>query len=225
MLIQIFSAPPQTRERTIHVLAPTKVPTCSQISPLYMIEVVLPLGISDCLSNENHDSHLLHGQLRINYKSSSSLIEPSTLCYLKLLLDTLSQGLKVRVNDSKPCILRNPKGGRWIVRISEQLVTIRKKVFEAITHELSNFSVHGVCCPVGKHFYSSGGSDALISDPDYGRVRSLTPLETWSLQGGPPTTFPGLTLESREMALLTTTPLALQVFMTGLGIGRLAIFY
>ena len=70
----------------------------------------------------------------------------------------------------------------------------------------------------------SGFSHTIIFDPDYARVRSLSALETWSLLGGESNTFFRVGIPYREQALLCTTPVALQMFLTGLGLGSLVHF-
>ena len=112
-----------------------------------------------------------------------------------------------------------PIGEDWKVCVSEELVCLPHSQLKSIAENYQVFSVHGVSFHVGKLFYPSGYSHTLIFDPEYGRVRSLTALETWPLQGGLESTFPSSSIDYRETALLTATPLALQIYLTGLCLG------
>ena len=86
------------------------------------------------------------------------------------------------------------------------------------------YSVSGVSFPVGKRFYPSGHSHTIVFGPDYGRVRSLTALEAWPLQGGSVKTFPDTNVKGRELEMLFTAPAALKVLLTGRGLGSLIHF-
>ena len=77
-----------------------------------------------------------------------------------------------------------PRGGVGSVCVSEEPSTAPKTDLEPIATNYQIFSAQGVSFPVGKLFYPSGHSHALILDPDYGRVGSLTPMEAWAIQGG-----------------------------------------
>ena len=166
----------------------------------------------------------LEGELHINHRNSTTLLEPSPLGYIKLSRSRLSKGLNVRTGTGKVGIVRRPVGGAWSVFLSDELQTFCEKDLKHSSADYQVFLVRGVSFPLGQCLYPSGHSHALIFDPDYGRARSLTMSDARPLQGGPLNTFPNYNTTVRESALQASTPVAIQLYMDGLGLCSLVSF-
>ena len=106
---------PQSRERTIFIVVASTVSFFNQIAPLFILDVMLPRNIADCLTTENHNAHFLDGSLVINYTNSASLTEPSPLGYPEHPTEFLSQCLKVRLENGKSGVQVCPLGEEWTV--------------------------------------------------------------------------------------------------------------
>ena len=75
--------------------------------------------------------------------------------------------------------------------------------------------------PAGGLSRPPGRSRTLIFDPDYGGVRSLTFVDAWALQGCNLDTFYKSNNEFRDLAIPTYSPIAVQIYLTGMGLCRL----
>ena len=185
---------------------------------------MLPFNIIDCVANEDHSALLLGGTLGINYANTHSISEPSPLGYLGISQGVLVQGQKVRIKGGKTGVLDSPMTGGWMVCVSGELFYMNSNRFSPISTNYQIYSTHGVSFPVGKRLRPSGCAHTLVFDPDYGQVRSLSALEAWGLQGGDPMSFSSMGQEYCDASLMTTSSVALQVYLTGLGVGCLSTF-
>ena len=160
----------------------------------------------------------------MNYRNPTSLLEPSPLGFIELARPKISPGAKVLARNGKTGVVAIPDGEGWSVFPNGKLSEFREKGMTTMETNYQVFSVHGASFPVAKRFYPPCHSRALISDPDYGRLRSLTLVEAWALLGGTSDTYYRSNGEFREPALLISTTVAVQIYLTGLALGSLIGF-
>ena len=121
-------------------------------------------------------------------------------------------------------MLVRPIGANWLLSNSDSFYQLPEKDLKLQATNSQVFSAHGVSFAVCRRFYHSGNSHTLILGPSRGRLRSLTFLEAWSLQGGWVESFYNHNSEYLEQAIIPTTPVAMQIHITGFALGALAHF-
>ena len=175
------------------------------------------LNISEFTSCEDHSGSLITGELHINLHNSLNLSAP-------LPREKVSACVKAMSREGVTCAAAYPEGEGWQVSTGISLLWCAKTSLTVLPTNFQVFSINGVSFPVGRKFNPSWYGHTLVYYPDYGKVRALSCVEAWSLQGGSLETFPNASGNYRELALLTSTSVAMQLYLTGLALGRWAIF-
>ena len=142
--------PPQSRERTIYLFALGHIPPCSQLAPLYILDVYPPQTIQECLPNEDRSSCFLEGGIRINYISPSRFLEPPPFGFIQLSRTQINRGNKVHFHKGKSGVVTRPLGGNWFVFSDPKESGLSEKELKICAANYHVYSVSGVSFPVGK---------------------------------------------------------------------------
>ena len=210
---------PQSRLRSIHVSVLGKVPPKSQMAILYLLEVYLPLSITNIMDYKPIDVNLLEGDFQVKSASPVSVFEPTGLGYIHIPRDRVSLGVRWQ-RLGVEYVVKSANKGKVVVRSPLKELSFNLEEGKCLPTNYQVFSPHGVSFPVSTESWPSGIGHTLIFDSSLGRVRSLSMMECWLLQGGAVSDYPRASASTETVnRILEGTQPALQLYLAGLAVG------
>ena len=202
-----------------------KVTQNSQMAPVFILEVVLPVSIFDCMDPQGSPQVFLEGQLNITSASNALVTEPESLGYLHLPRDRPTRGARWKIKNTE-YIVNSVGQNQLELSGGKSLFCRNLSGGRLIPTNYQVFNTRGVSFPVSDYTCPAGIGHTLILDPQRCKVRTLSVMECWKLQGGSPEDYP---LESNVPEtlerILGGTHWGLQLYMAGLAYGTFFSLY